>query len=108
MMSARKDTRKELVDFIDKKAFDVILHTSPDKYKGKDRDNFEDIRKKTENEKKKFHDDYKTAEEVKRNFLQDVRSKPAHKLDKDIERLGLPTLPHLKDDFENLCYKLGL
>jgi hypothetical protein len=34
-MSEKKDARKELIDFIDKNAFDVIINTSPDKYKGK-------------------------------------------------------------------------
>jgi len=107
-MATKKDARKELLKFIDTKAFDVILKTSPDKYKEKDRENFEEIRRKTENEKEKFHNDYKTAEEVKKNFLQNVHSKPAQKLDKDIERLGLPALPQLKNDFQKLCDELGI
>ena len=101
-----EEQRKKLLDFIDKKAFDVILTTSPDKFKDKDRETFEGILKKTENEKQKFHGKYKTAEEVKKNFLQNVRSKPAQKLDKDLEHLGLPTLPQLKDEFMDLCKKL--
>lgn len=107
-MSAEKDARKKLLDFIDKNAFDVIINTSPDKYKGKDRDDFEDVLKKTKNEKKKFHDDYKTAKDVKENFNQDVNSEPAHKLDKTIKHLGLPTLPEIKDNFKKLCDKLGV
>jgi hypothetical protein len=107
-MSTAKDTRKELIDFIDKNAFDVIIHTSPDKYKGQDREDFEDVLKKTKNEKRKFHDDYKTAKDVKENFNQDVNSEPAHKLDKTIKHLELPTLPEIKDEFRKLCDKLGV
>jgi hypothetical protein len=107
-MSAKKDARKELPDFIDKKAFDVILNTSSDKYQGKEREDLQHIKEKTENEKRKFHEDYTRAEDVKKNFLQDVRSEPAGKLNKDIKRLGLPTLPELKDDFEKLCDKLNV
>ncbi|WP_423147824.1 hypothetical protein [Rubrolithibacter danxiaensis] len=107
-MTAEKDKRKELISFIDKKAFDVILHTSPDKFKGNDRENFEEILKKTENEKKKFHDVYKSAEEVKENFLDNTHSKPAQKLNKELEHLGLPTLPQIKDEFVELCRKLDI
>ena len=40
-MAEDKDKREELLKFIDKKAFDVILKTSPDKFKDKDRETFE-------------------------------------------------------------------
>ena len=73
----------------------------------KDRENFEDILRKTKNEKKKFQN-YKTAEEVNENFLQNVHSKPVQKLDKGIDHLGLPTLPQLKDDFKKLCDESGV
>jgi len=35
-----------------------------------------------------------------------VRSEPAHKLDKELKKLKLPTLPDLKDEFEQICDKL--
>ena len=103
-----EDKRKELIKFIDKKAFDVILKTSAEKYKGKEREIFEGILKKTENEKRKFHEVYKTAKDVKKNFLDNVHSKPALKLDRDLEHLGLPTLPQLKDEFMEVCRKLEI
>lgn len=107
-MSTAKDKRKKLLDFIDKKAFDVILKTSPDKFNGKDKEKFEEILKKTENEKNKFHESYKTAKEVKENFLANTHSKPAQKLNKELEHLKLPTLPEIKDEFEELCKKLDV
>ena len=42
---AVKDDRKELVNFIDQKAFDVILKTSAEKFNGQDREDFELIQK---------------------------------------------------------------
>lgn len=104
-MAAKKDARKELVDFIDKKAFNKILKASPDDYDGKEKETVEEVIKKTKNEQKKFHD-YKSAEEVKKNFMSNVHSKAAKKLNKEIEQLGLPTLPQLKDEFEKLAEKL--
>ena len=67
-MAAKKDARKELVDFIDKKAFNKILKASPDSYEGKEKETVEEVIKKTKNEQKKFHD-YKSAEEIKKNFM---------------------------------------
>jgi len=106
-MKSEKDKRDELLNFIDKKAFNVILKTSPDKFKGKDKEDFDEILKKTKNEKKKFQG-YKTAKEVKENFLSNTHSKPAQKLDKELEHLKLPTLPQIKDEFEELCKKLDV
>ena len=107
-MAAAKDERKELVDFIDKEAFDVILKTSPDKFEGQDRENLEGILKKTKAEQHKFHDVYKTAKQVKENFLQNVHSKPAEKLNQELEHFKLPTLPGIKDGFLELCKELGV
>ena len=104
-MAAKKDAWKELVNFIDKKAFNKILKALPDDYDGKEKETVEEVIKKTKNEQKKFHD-YKSAEEVKKNFMSNVHSKAAKKLDKEIEQLGLPTLPQLKDEFEKLAEKL--
>jgi len=106
-MKSEKDKRDELLNFIDKKAFNVILKTSPDKFKGKDKEDFDEILKKTKDEKKKFQG-YKTANEVKENFLSNTHSIPAQKLDKELEHLKLPTLPQIKDEFEELCKKLDV
>ena len=105
-MAAKKDKREELLKFIDKNAFDPILKASPTKLSDKDREKLEDVQRKTQNEKEQFHKEYKTAEEVKKNYLSDVRSKAAVKVNKELEHLGLPTLPQLKDEFMELCNKL--
>ena len=105
---SRDKNREELVKFIDSKAFDSILKASPERFSKQDREKFEYVKKKTENEKKKFHDDYTTARDVKDNYLDNVRSDAAGKINKDLEHLGLPTLPRLKDEFMALCGKLGI
>lgn len=105
-MSA-KDVRQQLLDFINTKAFDPILKTKPDKFKNKDREDFEDVRRKTENEQKNF-EKYSTADEIKKNYLSNVHSKAAAKVNDQLERLHLPTMPEHKDEFMELCNKLGV
>jgi len=102
-----KDAKKELLNFIDHKAFDVILNKDAGKMDGKEKDELQELQRKTKKEKEKFHG-YGSAKEVKDNFLQNVRSEPAHKLNNELKDFKLPVLPDLKDDFEALCEKLGV
>jgi hypothetical protein len=105
-MSAN-DVKKQLLDFINKKAFDPILKTKPEKFKDKEREEFEEVRRKTENEKKNF-EEYGSADEIKKNYLSNVRSKAAAKVNDQLQKLGLPTMPEHKDEFMELCNKLGV
>ncbi|CAA9483592.1 MAG: hypothetical protein AVDCRST_MAG96-1138 [uncultured Segetibacter sp.] len=100
-----KDNRQQLIDFINKNAFDPIIKAKPEKFK-EDREALEDLQRKTQNEKKQFSEEYSTAEEVKKNYLSNVRSKAAAKVNAQLEKLGLPTLPQHKDEFMELCKKL--
>jgi hypothetical protein len=103
-----KEKRQKLVRFLDDKAFDPILHKSANDYSGKQRQKFEDVKRSTANEKKRFHDKYGTAEEVKRNYLSDLSSRTAKKKQKELDELRLPTLPEFRDEFLELCKKLGV
>jgi hypothetical protein len=100
-----KDAKKELLHFIDHKAFDVILRKNKKDLNEDEKKALEDMQDKTEKEKKKFHG-YSSAKEIKENFLENTRSGAAKRLDKKLERLNLPTLPNLKKDFIALCDKL--
>jgi len=102
-----KDAKKELLSFIDHNAFDVILKKDPEKMDEKEKDQLRELQRKTKEEKEKFHN-YGSAREIKDNFLQNVRSKPAHKLNSKLKDFKLPILPDLKDDFEALCEQLGV
>lgn len=102
-----KDTKKELLNFIKHKAFDVILKRDTTKMDDKEKEQLTELQRKTKNEQEKFHG-YGSAKEVKENFLQNVRSKPANKLNNELKDFKLPTLPDLKDDFEALCEKFGV
>lgn len=102
------DKRKQLLDFIDKHAFDVVLKANPNKYSDEDKKKLEDIQRKTKNEQKQFHDDFINPEDVKKGFLSDVRSGAAKKVNDELKHLKLPTLPDIKDDFMALCDKLSV
>jgi hypothetical protein len=107
-MESDQSKRERLVRFLDEKAFDPILRKSADEFKGEMRKKFEDVKKSTENEKNRFHNDYKTAKDVKDNYLSDLQSKTAEKKTAELEDLGLPRLPQFKDEFLSLCSEIGV
>ncbi len=67
-----------------------------------------DVVQSTENEKNRFHNDYRTAEDVKNNYSSDLNSQTAKKKNAELQALGLPTLPQFKDEFIRLCEALGV
>jgi len=65
------------------------------------------VSRKTESEKRNF-EDYGSADEIKKNYLSNIHSKAAAKVNDQLEKLGLPTMPEHKDEFMELCSKLGV
>ncbi len=102
------DAREELVRFLDRKVFDPILRTDPDRYEERERDRLEHVKRNTESEKERFHQEYRTAEEVRDNYRSDLSSRTADRVNRDLEELGLPTLRSVRDEFEALSHRLGL
>ncbi len=107
-MAGDKEKKEKLVRFLDEKAFDPILRKSGDDFSGEEKKKFEDVKKSTESEKRRFHEEYKSAREVKDNYLSDLSSKTAKKKNAELEELGLPRLPEFKEEFLNLCNELGV
>ncbi len=108
-MAQNDDKKEKLVSFLDQKAFDPILNTSEDKYSSdSDKTKFRDVKRSTESEKRRFHDHYQSAQEVKNNYLSDLNSETAKKKNAELRDLGLPRLPQFRDDFLDLCDRLGV
>ena len=91
-----------------RKAFDPILKKSKEDYDTEAKQKkLEDVKKSTEKEKQRFHN-YNTAEDIRKNFQRDLNSESAKKVHSDLKVLDLPPLPELKDEFFELCDKLGI
>jgi hypothetical protein len=109
MEMAQKNARDELVQFLDEKVFDPILDKSEADFSSEDqKEKFRDVRRSTESEKHRFHDEYTSAQDVKDNYLSDLSSNTGKKKDEELEDLGLPKLPDVRDEFMELCDKLGV
>ena len=103
-----KEKKEKLIKFLDKKAFDPIINKSKDDF---DSDNkkkkFEDVKQSTKSEKERFRK-YDSAEDVRDNYLSDLNSQTAKKINRELDDLNLPKLPDYKDEFLELCDKIGV
>lgn len=106
---AHSNTRERLVDFLDRKAFQPVLHASPEEYRSEaDKTKLREVQEKTHTERQRYRERYTTAEEVRDNFRADLTSEHAKKVHRQLRELNLPTLPDIKDEFERLCQELGV
>lgn len=107
-MNKEDRIKKELLDFLNRKSFDPILNTNENHFKDDvSKEKFRDVKKSTESEKTRFSQ-YETPKDIKSNYLQDLHSKAAKKINQELQELGLPQLPQFREEFLNLCNKLGV
>jgi hypothetical protein len=90
--------KKELLRFLDGRVFNPILKTSPDHYGEADRRKLKDVQDRTRSEKERFHH-YSSAREIVDNYKSDLHSSTAKRVNSELQKLKLPTLPSVEDDF---------
>lgn len=106
---AEKSKKKQLVEFLEEKAFEPVIKTRGTNYKGDpEKKMLEHVKRSTRAEEKRYREQYRTASEVKQRFFDDLTSRPAKKVDEELKQLGLPRLPDMKDEFLHLCDRIGV
>jgi hypothetical protein len=105
-MASEKEKKEKLIRFLNRKAFDPILKSSDSGYKSEsEKKKLQDVKESTVSEKRRFSE-YESASEVKKEYLNDLNSTSAKKINKELSQLDLPRLPDLKEEFLKLCEKL--
>ena len=99
--------KRELVDFLVKKAFNPVLHAKADGRSEADKRKLEHVRDATQAEIERYRD-YGSAEEVVTNFRADLHSTVAKKVHAELKSLHLPTLDNIRDEFEDKARELGV
>jgi hypothetical protein len=94
--------KQELIHFLEEHVFNPILNASPDRYSEADQHKLKDVQDRTKSEKERFHR-YSSAREVIDNYNSDLHSSTAKRVNRELEKLNLPTLPSVKDDFLKLA-----
>jgi hypothetical protein len=108
-MSGRKKmmaNNAELLKDLDQHVFDPILKASPDKYSDADKRKLQDVQERTRSEKERFHH-YSSAREITDNYKSDLHSSTAKRVNAELEKLKLATLPSVEQDFLRIAGDSG-
>ena len=95
-------SRSELLDFLDKHIFHPILNAKEDRYDERARHILRDVKRKTEEEKARFHG-YDSAERIVAMYKDDLTSEIARPVNAHRKDLNLPTLADVKPGFLQLA-----
>jgi hypothetical protein len=91
-------SKRELLRFLDSRVFNPVLKAKPQDYKESDRGALADVQGSTRSERERFHS-YKNAADIVNNFKSDLHSETAKRINAELRRLKLPSLPSVKDEF---------
>lgn len=98
--------KQELLHFLDQHVFNPILKASPDRYSQADQKKLKDVQDRTQSEKERFHR-YSSAREILANYKSDLHSPTARRVNSELEKLRLPSLPSVEDAFVKLAAGKG-
>ena len=99
-------SKAELIRFLDSRVFNPILRAKKSDYKESQQGALADVQHATKSEKARFRS-YRSAAEVRDNYLSDLHSKTAKRINKELARLELPRLPDVKDEFLRMADEKG-
>ncbi len=102
------DAKRELVEFLESRAFNPVLNQKPDDYgSDSDRRKLADVQRATRSEIERYRHEYTSAQDVIRNYKDDLTSEPAREIDRELDQLGLPTLRAIEPQFRKKVEELG-
>ncbi len=102
------DAKKELVDFLESRAFKPVLSKTPDDYRSdSDRRKLADVQRATRSEVDRYRKEYSSAQQVIQMYKDDLTSEPAKEIDRELDQLGLPTLRDIEPQFRKKVQELG-
>ena len=101
------DKKRELLHFVERKAFDPVMRAKPDGRSESEKKKLEHVQRATRAEIDRYRG-YNSAEELVTNFKRDLSSGAAKKVHAELRSLNLPTIEDIKDEFERKARELGV
>ena len=95
-------SKTERLDFLDKHIFHRILNASERDLGTRQREDLEDLKKRTEVEKARFHG-YDTVDRIVAMYKDDLHWESANPLNARLQDLGLPRMVDVRDEFLKLA-----
>lgn len=101
------DKQRKLFNFLDDRAFQPILNKDADDYSGEKRQKFEDVKRATQSERERYQN-YSSAQELYRNFHDDLTSDEAVEVNRKLDDLNLPKLADFEKQFDERASEVGV
>ncbi len=98
--------KAELLRFLDSRVFNPILRANKRDFRESDQKALADVQDSTKSEKARFHG-YHSAQEIRDNYMSDLHSETAKRINNELRRLKLPRLPDVKDEFLQIAEDRG-
>ncbi len=95
-------SKTELLDFLDKHIFLRILHATERDLGTKQREDLEDLKRRTQDEMGRFHG-YDSAEKIVQMYKDDIHSEAAKAVNARLQDLNLPRLVDVREEFLKLA-----
>ena len=95
-------TKADLLQFLDKHVFHPILNASERDLSERERQDLHDLKKRTEEEKARFHG-YDSAEKVVAMVERELHAETAKPVNARLKDLELPTMGDVREDFLKLA-----
>lgn len=95
-------SKQELLDYLDKHIFHRILHASEHDLGTKQREDLEDLKKRTGDEMGRYHG-YDSAETIVQKYKDDLTAPAAVAVNARLQDLGLPRLVDIREKFLQLA-----
>ncbi len=103
------DAKKELVDFLERRAFRPVLDKSEDAYASEaDRRKLREVKGATRRDLRRYREEYSSARQVIDNYKGDLTSDSARAVARELNELDLPTLGDIEPQFRTKVEDLGL
>jgi hypothetical protein len=101
------DARETLLNLLDQRVFLPTIHAIqfPDAH---DRIVLQRVRRSVIETRRRYHEEYTSAESVKANFRSDLASLSGRNLATDMWLLKLPTFEDVKEEFFDICRSHGV
>lgn len=101
-----QDAREKLISFLDRRAFRPVVQAKPEDFPESKRNELRHVQRATEDARERYRG-YGSARKVYEMYRDDLSSEAARKVNRELDDLGLPTLPQFEDEFEQLAEEVG-
>lgn len=100
--------RSDLIEVLERSVFRPVLSTAPEDFAEEDRLVYRHVRTWTEEARRRYREQYRSAREVWEQFRNDLSSDPGLEAVRGARSLGLPSFEDARGELERAAHRAGV